>query len=55
MGAIQRGIQMAEDNQWHMIVGKLEGHIQDALNKKEKGAATSGREKNRRQRDLATA
>jgi glycosyltransferase involved in cell wall biosynthesis len=30
--AIQRGLQMAEENQWETIVQKLEGHIADVLN-----------------------
>jgi glycosyltransferase involved in cell wall biosynthesis len=29
--AVARGIQMAEENQWEMIVERLEGHIDDAL------------------------
>lgn len=29
--AIERGIQMAEENQWDSIVEKLEGHIDDVL------------------------
>ncbi|MDB6039332.1 MAG: glycosyltransferase [Verrucomicrobiales bacterium] len=53
--AIERGIQMAEENQWHMIVAKLEGHIQDALNEKKKSGAASSRGKSRLSRDLATA
>ncbi|MDX1951902.1 MAG: glycosyltransferase [Verrucomicrobiota bacterium] len=28
---IERGIKMATENQWHMIVAKLEGHIADVL------------------------
>lgn len=34
--AIARGIRMAEENQWETIVQKLEGHVQEALRKKEK-------------------
>jgi glycosyltransferase involved in cell wall biosynthesis len=30
--AVQRGIRMAEENQWEIIVEKLEGHIEDVLN-----------------------
>lgn len=33
---IQRGLKMADNNQWDAIVAKMEGHIQDALDKKEK-------------------
>jgi glycosyltransferase involved in cell wall biosynthesis len=32
--AVGRGIRMAEENQWEMIVQKLEGHIEDALETK---------------------
>jgi glycosyltransferase involved in cell wall biosynthesis len=32
--AIERGIRMAEENQWETIVQKLEGHIEDALGAK---------------------
>jgi glycosyltransferase involved in cell wall biosynthesis len=32
--AIDRGIQMANDNQWESIVQKMEGHIQDAFETK---------------------
>jgi glycosyltransferase involved in cell wall biosynthesis len=32
--AIARGISMAEENQWETIVQKLEGHIEDVLQKK---------------------
>jgi glycosyltransferase involved in cell wall biosynthesis len=32
--AIQRGLSMANDNQWDAIVAKLEGHIEDALRRK---------------------
>jgi glycosyltransferase involved in cell wall biosynthesis len=32
--AIQRGLNMADNNQWDAIVAKLEGHIEDALKKK---------------------
>jgi glycosyltransferase involved in cell wall biosynthesis len=30
--AVQRGIRMAEENQWEIIVEKLGGHIEDVLN-----------------------
>jgi glycosyltransferase involved in cell wall biosynthesis len=32
--AIQRGINMANNNQWDAIVARLEGHIEDVLKKK---------------------
>jgi hypothetical protein len=32
--AIQRGLNMANNNQWDAIVAKLEGHIEDVLRKK---------------------
>jgi glycosyltransferase involved in cell wall biosynthesis len=32
--AIQRGLNMANHNQWDAIVAKLEGHIEDALKKR---------------------
>jgi glycosyltransferase involved in cell wall biosynthesis len=32
--AIQRGIEMANNNQWDAIVAKLEGHIEDVFKKK---------------------
>ena len=32
--AIQRGLEMANNNQWETIVAKLEGHIEDALKSK---------------------
>ena len=41
--AIARGLEMAEENQWETIVGKLEGHIADVFAKKEPRArATAG-------------
>lgn len=42
--AVDRGIRMAEENQWESIVGKLESHIEDALASKKafrSGAAKS--------------
>jgi glycosyltransferase involved in cell wall biosynthesis len=53
--AIARGIKMADQNQWHMTVAKLEGHIQDALDKKETNKPLFSRENSRATRDLATA
>jgi glycosyltransferase involved in cell wall biosynthesis len=42
-GAIDRGIQMAEENQWDTIVQKLEGHIADVFAKsKSRARATAG-------------
>jgi glycosyltransferase involved in cell wall biosynthesis len=32
--AIERGLKMADNNQWEAIVAKLEGHIEDVLKKK---------------------
>ena len=32
--AVERGIEMARENQWETIVQKLEGHIEDALKAK---------------------
>lgn len=32
--AIQRGLEMANNNQWDAIVAKLEGHIEDVLKKR---------------------
>jgi len=40
-GAIARGIQMADENQWETIVQKLEGHIEDAFAAKETAALSS--------------
>ena len=40
-GAIARGIQMAEENQWETIVQKLEGHIEDVLQTKQTRARAS--------------
>jgi glycosyltransferase involved in cell wall biosynthesis len=34
--AIARGIQMARENQWELIVQKLEAHIEDVLREKQK-------------------
>lgn len=39
--AIKRGLLMADENQWEVIVSRLEGHIEDALNAK-KGKAGKG-------------
>jgi glycosyltransferase involved in cell wall biosynthesis len=39
--AIARGIQMAEENQWEVIVQKLEGHIADVFTKKESRARSA--------------
>ena len=36
--AIDRGIQMAEENQWETIVQKLEGHIDDVLKRRTRPA-----------------
>ena len=33
--AVQRGLQMAADNTWEAIVGKLEGHIEKSLKQRE--------------------
>jgi glycosyltransferase involved in cell wall biosynthesis len=41
--AIARGIRMAEENQWETIVGRLEGHIEAALSKKESTVRARGR------------
>jgi glycosyltransferase involved in cell wall biosynthesis len=41
--AIARGIQMAADNQWEMIVQKLEEHIDDALRNKQSRTHAAGR------------
>lgn len=40
--AIQRGINMANNNQWDAIVAKLEGHIEDVLKKKATAKKASG-------------
>ncbi|HEY6228810.1 MAG TPA: glycosyltransferase, partial [Verrucomicrobiae bacterium] len=40
--AIQRGLAMANNNQWDAIVAKLEGHIEDALKKKAATKKASG-------------
>jgi glycosyltransferase involved in cell wall biosynthesis len=42
--AITGGIQMAQENQWETIVEKLEGHIADVFQNKEKRARTSEQE-----------
>jgi len=31
---IERGLKMADNNQWETIVARLEGHIEDVLKKK---------------------
>ncbi len=36
---IQRGLQMAQQNTWEVIVAKMEAHIQQALERKESAAA----------------
>jgi glycosyltransferase involved in cell wall biosynthesis len=41
-GAINRGIRMAEENQWEAIVQKLEEHIADVFENKRKRARATG-------------
>jgi glycosyltransferase involved in cell wall biosynthesis len=40
--AIERGLNMANSNQWDAIVAKLEGHIEDVLKKKAAERKTNG-------------
>ena len=40
--AIQRGLNMANNNQWDAIVAKMEGHIEDALKKKAAARKSGG-------------
>lgn len=42
--AIERGLRMANENQWEVIVSKMEGHIADALENREKRARKSEKE-----------
>jgi hypothetical protein len=39
--AVARGIRMAEENQWEMIVENLEGHIRDVFQEKQSRARAS--------------
>lgn len=41
--AIERGLKMADSNQWEAIVAKLENHIETALKKKEQARAVKPR------------
>jgi len=55
--AVARGLKMAEENQWEIIVAKLEGHIQDVLDGKDRERSPDPKrpESERRLGSLATA
>ena len=48
--AIQRGLAMADNNQWETIVAKLENHIDEVL--KRKAPPTTPRKSNTRGKQL---